>query len=102
MVNVGRSSWFNVGRSSVKTFLHYLHTNQLEIQPTFSHLNSNSSMVRVFLRRSKGCGFESRRFGELGIFKSKSKNNSKKIVITIFKSEFKKSLKGRDTLDAKD
>ena len=88
MVNVGRSSWFNVGRSSVKTFLHYLHTNQLEIQPTFSHLNPNSLMVRVFLRRSKGCGFESR-FGELGIFLSK--NNSKNIVITIFKSELKKS-----------
>ena len=30
-----------------------------EIQPTFSHLSPNSSMVRASHRRSEGCGFES-------------------------------------------
>ena len=34
-----------------------LHRN---IQPTFSHLSPNSSMVRASHRRSEGCGFESR------------------------------------------
>ena len=32
----------------------------IEIQPTFSHLSPNSSMVTASHRRSEGCGFESR------------------------------------------
>ena len=49
----------------------------IEIQPTFSHLSPNSSMVRASRRRSEGCGFESR----LG---SLSKNSSKNIIMTMW------------------
>ena len=33
---------------------------ELDLQPTFSHLSPNSSMVRSSYWRSEGCGFESR------------------------------------------
>ena len=45
------------------------------LQPTFSHLSPNSSMVRASHRRSEGCGFESR-LGTQKFFCGKEFSNS--------------------------